>query len=29
MDSWEIALAVVQTIIFWAVLCAVVIIVPF
>ena len=29
MDSREIALAVVQTIIFWAVLCAVVIIVPF
>jgi hypothetical protein len=29
MDSWEIALAVVQTIIFWVVLCAVVIIVPF
>ena len=29
MDSWEIALAVVQTIIFWAVVCAVVIIVPF
>ena len=29
MDSWEIALAVVQTIIFWVMVCAVVIIVPF
>jgi len=29
MDSWEIALAVVQAITFWVMVCAVVIIVPF
>jgi hypothetical protein len=29
MDSWEIALVVTQAIIFYAVVCAVVIIIPF